>query len=30
MPVLTDDGRLVGLLLRKDFITACHLEGGEP
>lgn len=26
MPVVDDQGRLLGLLLRKDFIDACHLE----
>jgi CBS-domain-containing membrane protein len=26
MPVIDDEGRLKGLLLRKDFIKACHLE----
>ena len=27
MPVVREDGRLAGLLLRKDFIRACSLEG---
>ncbi|NCA70079.1 MAG: CBS domain-containing protein [Sphingobacteriia bacterium] len=27
MPVATVTGELLGLLLRKDFMTACHLEG---
>lgn len=27
MPVVGEDGRLAGLLLRKDFIRACSLEG---
>ena len=26
MPVVDDDGRLLGLLLRKDFLSAYHLE----
>jgi CBS domain-containing membrane protein len=26
MPVVDGDGRLLGLLLRKDFLSACHLE----
>ena len=26
MPVVDTDGRLQGLLLRKDFVRACHLE----
>ncbi len=27
MPVVDEQGRLLGLLLRKDFLDACHLEG---
>jgi CBS domain-containing membrane protein len=26
MPVVNADGRLVGMLLRKDFLHACHIE----
>ena len=26
MPVVDADGKLQGLLLRKDFVKACHLE----
>ncbi|MGA8864642.1 MAG: CBS domain-containing protein [Gallionella sp.] len=26
MPVVDGDGRLLGLLLRKDFLNACHLQ----
>lgn len=27
MPVVDEHGRLLGLLLRKDFLDSCHLEG---
>ncbi len=27
MPVVDEQGKLLGLLLRKDFLDACHLEG---
>ncbi len=27
-PVVDGQGRLAGLLLRKDFLASCHLEGG--
>lgn len=27
MPVVGPDGHLLGMLLRKDFLNACHLEG---